>query len=322
MSECLLEVRGLSKRYPVKQGLFRTSMVHALDGVDFELQRGRTLAVVGESGSGKSTLARQILMIERPDAGEIRFRGQLLSWPGDARRMQKCIRMVFQNPYDSLNPRKRVYELLEEPLWNYTPDKPDTRRDRIHSMLESVGLNTDQASRYPHMFSGGQRQRIAIARALILRPQIVIADEAVSALDVSVQAQVLNLMMDLKDEFDLSWLFIAHNISVVRLMADEVLVLYLGRMMERGVAETVLNRPSHPYTKALLDSTPRMTPAADGQRKQDILRGDVPSMLAPPPGCVFHTRCAKAVDRCRIHRPHARLINDCRVACHFPLQYA
>jgi dipeptide transport system ATP-binding protein len=291
--------------------------VHALDGVDFDLQRGRTLAIVGESGSGKSTLARQVLMIEQPDEGEIRFEGQLVSWPHDVKRMQERIRMVFQNPYDSLNPRKRVYELLEEPLLNYTSDKTEIRRDRIHSMLESVGLNTDQASRYPHMFSGGQRQRIAIARALILRPQIVVADEAVSALDVSVQAQVLNLMMDLTDEFDLSWLFIAHNISVVNVMADEVLVLYLGRMMEHGTAETVLNRPAHPYTRALLDSTPQMTPGGRRQ-KQNILRGDIPSMFEPPVGCVFHPRCPKAEEMCRTVRPQARSINGCLVACHFP----
>lgn len=317
MTELLLQVRGLVKRYPVKLGAFRSGLVHALDGIDFDLRQGQTLAVVGESGSGKSTLARQILMIERPDEGEIRFQGQLLSWPHDREDMQERTRMVFQNPYDSLNPRKRVYELLEEPLLNYTSDSADTRRDRIVGMLESVGLSAEQASRYPHMFSGGQRQRIAIARALILHPRIVIADEAVSALDVSVQAQILNLMMELKDQFDLSWMFIAHNISVVEVMADEVLVLYLGRMMEQGSAEAVLNRPSHPYTRALLDSTPRMIPGR--QYKQNVLRGDVPSMLAPPPGCVFHPRCPKAADKCRTYRPRVQNIDGSRVACHFPL---
>ena len=317
MTEPLLQVRGLSKRYPVKLGAFRSGLVHALDGVDFDLRQGRTLAVVGESGSGKSTLARQILMIERPDEGEIRFKGELLSWPQDREGIQERIRMVFQNPYDSLNPRRRVYELLEEPLLNYTSDSTETRRGRIIDMLESVGLSADQASRYPHMFSGGQRQRIAIARALILRPRIVIADEAVSALDVSVQAQVLNLMMELKDRFDLSWLFIAHNIGVVDVMADEVLVLYLGRMMEQGAAETVLNRPSHPYTRALLDSTPSMTPGR--RQEQNILRGDVPSMFAPPAGCVFHPRCPHAADKCRTARPPVQERNGSQVACHFPL---
>lgn len=317
MAELLLQARGLSKRYPVKLGAFRSGLVHALDGIDFDLRQGRTLAVVGESGSGKSTLARQILMIERPDEGEVRFEGQRLSWPQDREYLQERIRMVFQNPYDSLNPRKRVYELLEEPLLNYTADTAETRRDRIVDLLESVGLSADQASRYPHMFSGGQRQRIAIARALILRPRIVIADEAVSALDVSVQAQILNLMMELKDRFDLSWLFIAHNISVVEVMADEVLVLYLGRMMEQGSAKAVLNRPLHPYTRALLDSTPRMIPGR--QYRQNILRGDVPSMFAPPAGCVFQPRCPKAADKCRTHRPRVQSINGSQVACHFPL---
>ncbi len=318
MNAALLEARELSRSYPVSLGLFKKGMVQALDGVSFSLKSQRTLAVVGESGSGKSTLARQVLMLEKPDQGKLLYRGSDVHWPADIRSMQERCRMVFQNPYESLNPRKQVHALLEEPLINQSGHDRAERLARIEAILDRVGISIAQANRYPHMFSGGQRQRIAIARALVTEPEVLIADEAVSALDVSVQAQVLNLLLDLIDDRHLSCLFITHDIGVVEVMADDVLVLYMGCVMEYGPASEVLDTPRHHYTRGLLASAPRRARAARHQPGQLTVQGDLPSPLQPPKGCVFHTRCPHVQQRCREQRPGLSELDGRQVACHFP----
>ena len=313
----VLEVVDLVRHYEVGQGfLKRSATLKALDGISFALAPGKTLAVVGESGSGKSTLARQITLIEAATSGEIRVAGRDIrsfekSERADLRRM---IQMIFQDPYGSLNPRKSVGAILAEPLAINTSLSGDERRDAVHTMMSKVGLRPELSDRYPHMFSGGQRQRIAIARALMLNPRIVVADEPVSALDVSVQAQVINLLLDLKDEFQLAYVFISHDLSVVRFIADEVIVLYLGRPVERAPVETLFQRPAHPYTRALIASTPRVDKATRQDRV--MLHGEIPSPLAPPTGCAFRTRCLFAIDACAEHRPELRLFAGHEVACH------
>lgn len=283
----LLKATELKKYYPVKGGLFSADRtLKALDGVSFELQKGKTLAIVGESGCGKSTLGRLLTMIETPTAGELYYLGQnLLVKDKTAHKLRRQkIQMVFQNPYASLNPRKKIAQILEEPLLINTPLSAMERKEKILHMMEKVGLKAEHLHRYPHMFSGGQRQRIAIARGLMLEPDIVIADEPVSALDVSVRAQVLNLMMDLQQDFGLSYVFISHDLSVVEHIADEVMVMYLGRCVEKGTKEQIFNCPRHPYTQALLSATPRLNP--DLRRERIKLTGELPSPIDPPPGCV------------------------------------
>ena len=313
----ILEVEDLVRHYEVGQGfLKRSATLKALDGISFALAPGKTLAVVGESGSGKSTLARQITLIEAATSGEIRVAGRDIgsfekSERADLRRM---IQMIFQDPYGSLNPRKSVGAILAEPLAINTSLGGDERRDAVHTMMSKVGLRPELSDRYPHMFSGGQRQRVAIARALMLNPRIVAADEPVSALDVSVQAQVINLLLDLKDEFQLAYVFISHDLSVVRFIADEVIVLYLGRPVERAPVETLFQRPAQPYTRALIASTPRVDKATRQDRV--MLHGEIPSPLAPPSGCAFRTRCPFAIDACAEHRPELRLFAGHEVACH------
>ena len=313
----LLEARALSKRYPVRLSGLRTGTVHALTDLDFRIDRAETLAVVGESGSGKSTLARQLAHLETPSAGRILLDGRDVTYPRRAarRELHRRIRMVFQDPFGSLNPRARIGTLLGEPLRAAGVSDPRERLAAVHAMLEKVGLEADTATRFPHMFSGGQRQRIAIARALIPRPDVVVADEPVSALDVSIRAQVLNLMADLQDELGASYIVIAHDLSVVRHMADRVLVLYLGRVMEYGPAPQVMGEPRHPYTQALMASIPRLTPRR--ARPTAPLRGELPSPLFPPPGCVFHTRCPHARPECAAQRPVLRELAGRQVACHF-----
>ena len=316
-AEVLLEADGLSKHYPVSQGWFKPKAIaRALDGVSFTLSAGKTLAVVGESGCGKSTLARQIAMIETPTSGSLHIDGITITDTDRAtlKRVRSLVQMVFQNPYASLNPRKKIGAILEEPLAINTALHRAERTSRAVEMMEQVGLRPEHSARYPHMFSGGQRQRIAIARALMLSPKVIVADEPVSALDVSIQAQVLNLMMDLQQRTGVAYLFISHNLAVVEHIADDVLVMYLGKAVEQGNKVSLFARPLHPYTKALFASTPRIDPT---QRKQKMmLAGELPSPLAVPSGCAFNTRCPFALERCRVEVPALQTFEGRLVACH------
>ncbi len=316
--ELILEARDLTRYYEVSQGPFKpAAIVKALDSVSFQVEEGKTLAVVGESGCGKSTLARQITMIERPTSGELTFDGfDLVNISDqDLKIARQRVQMIFQNPYGSLNPRKKIGTIIGEPLIiNTTMDKVE-REERVRDMMTKVGLRPEHYNRYPHMFSGGQRQRIAIARALMLKPKLVVADEPVSALDVSVQAQVLNLLKDIQQEMTLAFLFIAHDLSVVRYLADDVMVMYLGRVAEYGESEQIFNQPRHPYTQALLASTPHLK--AENRKERVILSGELPSPLSPPSGCVFHTRCPYANERCTTEIPALLNLDDTlQVACH------
>jgi dipeptide transport system ATP-binding protein len=290
--------------------------VKAVDGVSFTLGDAETLAVVGESGCGKSTLARMVTLMELPTAGELRIDGRATSTAEEAerRRLRLGVQMVFQNPYGSLNPRKTVGAILEEPLAINGRGNRVERERTARAMMDRVGLRQDQYDRYPHMFSGGQRQRIAIARALMLNPRVVVADEPVSALDVSIQAQVLNLMMDLQDEFRLAYLFISHDLSVVRHIAREVLVLYCGRPAEHGPKASMFETPRHPYTQALLAATPTIDPRL--RRHAVAVKGELPSPLNPPPGCAFASRCPHATEVCTAERPTWREVGGHMVACH------
>ncbi|TCP95224.1 dipeptide transport system ATP-binding protein [Cricetibacter osteomyelitidis] len=307
----LLDAVNLKKYYPVKSGLFaEKKMVKAVDGVSFTLQRGKTLAVVGESGCGKSTLGRMLTMIEAPTEGQLYYNGQnfLVNDKATQKLRRQKIQIVFQNPYASLNPRKKIGSILEEPLLINTDLTAPQRKARVLEIMAKVGLRAEFYDRYPHMFSGGQRQRIAIARGLMLNPDIVVADEPVSALDVSVRAQVLNLMMDLQQELGLSYVFISHDLSVVEHIADEVMVMYLGRCVEQGSAVDIFKNPRHPYTQALLSATPRLSPEL--RRERIKLEGELPSPLNPPKGCAFHARCRKATDRCRAEQPKLETRDD------------
>ncbi|KQN53805.1 dipeptide ABC transporter ATP-binding subunit DppF [Erwinia sp. Leaf53] len=312
----LMQAIDLKKHYPVKKGLFgQERLVKALDGVSFNLERGKTLAVVGESGCGKSTLGRLLTMIETPTEGQLYYQGQDLLQPdpkAQQLRRQK-IQIVFQNPYGSLNPRKKVSQILEEPLMINTSLSRAERREKTLEMMAKVGLKTEHYDRYPHMFSGGQRQRIAIARGLMLDPDVLIADEPVSALDVSVRAQVLNLMMDLQQELGLSYVFISHDLSVVEHIADEVMVMYLGRCVEQGSKEAIFANPRHPYTQALLSATPRLNP--DDRRERIKLTGELPSPLNPPPGCAFNARCRRRMSSCTQLQPQLKRFGEQQVAC-------
>jgi dipeptide transport system ATP-binding protein len=306
----------LRQVYRIRRGLFRPPAdLHAVGGISFAIEPGRTLAVVGESGCGKSTLARMVALIEKPAAGSLVLDGVDAVQPpaGERRRLRQAVQLVFQNPYASLNPRKKIGAVLEAPLAINTDLPAAQRAERARDMLAQVGLRPEHANRYPHMFSGGQRQRIAIARALMLQPRLLVADEPVSALDVSIQAQVLNLLADLQARHQLAYLFISHDLAVVRHIAHDVLVMYLGLVMEQGPRAKIFGQPLHPYTQALLASTPGVA----ARQRRIVLQGELPSPLAPPSGCVFSTRCPYAVDRCRIERPEARLIDERRVACHF-----
>ena len=301
----VLETHALTKHYAVSSGLFAAAAnVRALEDVSLSLAPGRTLAIVGESGCGKSTLARQIAMLETPTSGSVVIAGVAATGADAATRrtLRKSVQMVFQNPFASLNPRKKVGLALEEPLAINTTLGRSEREARGRAMLTKVGLSPEHYRRYPHMFSGGQRQRIAIARALMLEPRLVVADEPVSALDVSIQAQVLNLLMDLQESTGVAYVFISHNLAVVELIADDVVVMYLGRVMERAPKAELFAAPRHPYTRALLASTPRVD-AARGEAAltraaRSALSGELPSPLAPPSGCVFRTRCPHAIERC------------------------
>jgi dipeptide transport system ATP-binding protein len=313
----LLVVSDLERTYEVGRGFVTAPRrLRALGGVSFAIMPGRTLAVVGESGCGKSTLARLVTLIERPTAGTLVLDGvdAIDPPPGAAKKLRRTVQLVFQNPHGSLNPRRKVGAILEEPLViNSDLSKEDRTRQAL-AMMAKVGLAAEHYGRYPHMFSGGQRQRIAIARALMLHPKLLVADEPVSALDVSVQAQVLNLLTDLQQEMGLAYLFISHDLAVVRHIAQDVLVMYLGLAMEQGPKQRIFARPLHPYTQALLASTPGL---ADRRHAQSLAGGELPSPLDPPKGCVFSTRCPHVAERCRVERPAARSIDGRQVACHF-----
>jgi dipeptide transport system ATP-binding protein len=313
----VLVARNLTRYYDVGGGLFMPSRVlKAVDGASFTLAAGKTLAVVGESGCGKSTLARMVTLIERPTSGSLMLNGvDVTAAKGETqRKLRQSVQIVFQDPYGSLNPRQKVGAILEEPLVINRKMSAAERRTAAEAMMARVGLRPEHYERYPHMFSGGQRQRIAIARALMLNPDVVVLDEPVSALDVSIQAQVLNLLADLQQEFDLAYLFISHDLSVVRHIADEVIVMYLGHPVEQGPRDTIFANPQHPYTQALLSATPKADPTRRRQRIK--LTGELPSPLNPPSGCTFNPRCPYANDRCRVEPPQLIPSQGSRVACH------
>jgi dipeptide transport system ATP-binding protein len=313
----VLVAKNLKRYYGVSRGRFRgIAVLKAVDGVSFTLQSGRTLAVVGESGCGKSTLARMITMIEPPTEGELTIAGEQVvgAAPETLKRLRPKVQIVFQNPYSSLNPRQKIGDALEEPLLVNTSLSKEERRARAHAMLANVGLRPEHYDRYPHMFSGGQRQRIAIARALMLDPEILVLDEPVSALDVSIQAQVLNLLSEIMERLGLAFLFISHDLSVVKHIADEIMVMYLGKAVEHGPRDEIFSTPRHPYTRALLSATPVPDP---GRKKERIvLRGEMPSPLDPPSGCPFHPRCPLAFERCPREMPLLLPAGRSLVACH------
>ena len=312
----VLQAKGLTRDYAVKRGVFtKQAIVHALANVSFDLESGKTLAVVGESGSGKSTLARLITMIETPTAGALTINGVDLSTASaaDRKALRREVQIVFQNPYGSLNPRQTIGDALEEPLIvNASLSRAD-RQKAVAEMMRRVGLRPEFADRYPHMFSGGQRQRIAIARALMLRPKILVLDEPVSALDVSIRAQVLNLLAELQQEFGLAYLFISHDLSVVRHIADRVMVIYLGHAVEVASRDVLFANPQHPYTRALLSATP----VADPHHKKEriVLQGEMPSPFNPPSGCAFHPRCPIAMRECSERAPELEEKQSRLVAC-------
>lgn len=313
-NKVVLKADNLHKHYAVSQGLGKSkAYVKALNGISFELQAGRTLAVVGESGCGKSTLARQLTLIEQPTDGELFINDE--GTTGYSRKALKDLRteiqMVFQNPYGSLNPRHTIGYQLTEPLDIHTKLSKQDKRDKINDMMKNVGLRPEHAGRYPHMFSGGQRQRIALARAMMLNPKIVVADEPTSALDVSIQAQVLNLFMDLQDEYHTAYVFISHNLSVVRHVADDVMVMYLGQAVEHGPKEAIYDAPKHPYTMALLAAAPTV----NGQKNDLTLQGELPSPLNPPSGCALHKRCPYAKPQCSEIEPQLREWEGRLVSC-------
>jgi oligopeptide transport system ATP-binding protein len=325
-AEVILQAENLVKHYPIKAGVLRRTVGHvkALDGVSFELYKGETLGIVGESGCGKSTLARMLMRLEEPTAGKLTFDGvDVYSQRGSAmRRLRRDIQIVFQDPYTSLNPRMTVGDIVGEPFEIHTDvlTKRD-RRQRVQQLLELVGLNPEHIHRYPHQFSGGQRQRIGIARGLALNPKVIICDEPVSALDVSVQAQVINLLAELQSGLGLAYIFIAHDLSVVRHISNRVGVMYLGKMVEIGDEAQIYSRPTHPYTQALLSAVPMADPTLRNTREQIVLTGDVPSPANPPAACRFHTRCWKAQEICSVDepllipRPDGEQSHDS--ACHF-----
>ena len=315
----VLEACDLHRDYPVRRGLFAApAVLHALAGVSFTVHAGRTLAVVGESGCGKSTLARLLTMIEPPSRGRLLIDGADVvdrAHADDAARsrLRRAVQIVFQNPYGSLNPRQTVGAALMEPLLvNGVTDQAE-REHAARAMLRQVGLREESFNRWPHMFSGGQRQRIAIARALMLKPRVLVLDEPVSALDVSIRAQVLNLLVDLQQATGVAYVFISHDLGVVRHVADEVMVMYLGRVVEQGPREAIFGNPRHPYTQALLSATPTVNPAL--RRQRILLQGELPSPINPPSGCAFHTRCPIAEARCRQHTPTLQPAGAQTVAC-------
>ena len=319
----LIDVKGLKVHFPIKGGLFGRTVanVKAVDGVDLFVSRGETLGLVGESGCGKSTTGRAILQLIKPTAGSVKFNGvELTQLSADQVRQKRSeMQMIFQDPYGSLSPRFTVGQIISEPLENFNRGNKNEIREKVEGLLQVVGLNPYYTNRFPHEFSGGQRQRIGIARALALNPSLVIADEPVSALDVSIQAQVLNLLKELQGKFGLTYLFVAHNLSVVKHISDRIAVMYLGRVAELADSEDLYHLPLHPYTQALLSAIPVPNPEIEAKRKRIILEGDVPSPVNPPSGCNFHPRCWKAQAICReVIPPLEEKQPHHFAACHFP----
>ena len=318
MSEAPIVVaRDLRQTYRLSRGAFaEPAVLKAVDGASFTLSRGQTLAVVGESGCGKSTLARMVTMIEQPSSGELSIAGKNIVGASAAtlKSLRSHVQIVFQNPYGSLNPRHTIGTILEEPLLVNTSLGKSERVEKARAMMTSVGLRPEHYDRYPHMFSGGQRQRIAIARALMLDPAVLVLDEPVSALDISIQAQVLNLLAEIQERHSLAYLFISHDLSVVRHIANDVMVMYLGRVVEQGPRETIFANPQHPYTKALLSATP--SPSPGKKRDRIVLKGELPSPMKPPSGCTFHPRCPWVMDICRHTNPASLPHDGSMVACH------
>ncbi|NOU99460.1 dipeptide ABC transporter ATP-binding protein [Paenibacillus sp. LMG 31457] len=315
----ILEVKGLKKHYPIKKGVFsrQVGAVKAVDGVDFHIRRGETLGIVGESGCGKSTMARLVIRLLQATEGSIHFEGRELTnlSSNELRDVRKHIQMIFQDPYASLNPKWTIKRTLLEPMKVNGVMNKGEREDRLTELLENVGLNSSYMNRYPHEFSGGQRQRIGIARALVLNPKLIIADEPVSALDISIQAQVINLLQDLQEQYSLTYMFISHDLSVVEHISDRVAVMYLGKIVELGDKKTLFDSPKHPYTMALMSAVPQVHESSS--RERIILRGDVPSPSAPPSGCSFRTRCVSCMDICQSVSPELKEWKPGQyVACH------
>jgi oligopeptide/dipeptide ABC transporter ATP-binding protein len=311
--DLLLEARGVARHFSVREGLLRTRQLRAVDGVDLAIGAGQTMGIVGESGCGKSTLARLLLGLLTPSAGEVRFQGVLLHKHGKA--IRRDLQVIFQDPYSSLNPRMTVGEIVERPLIVHKLGTSAQRRQRVAELFDWVGLPTESVSRYPHEFSGGQRQRVAVARAIASGPKLIVADEPTSALDVSVQAKVLNLLKDLQEALGLTYVFISHDMRVVRHMCDRLAVMYLGRIVEQGPTEEIFLNPRHPYTRALLGAVPKMEPKRN--RTRLAVEGEPPSPLSPPAGCHFHPRCPWAIDQCRVTPPALRILSaDHLAACH------
>ncbi len=320
--EALVQVKDLKKHFPIRRGIFvqrQVGAVRAVDGVSFDIYRGETLGLVGESGCGKSTTGRTMLQLYRPTSGSVYFKGKDLTKLKGAqlRRERRHMQMIFQDPYASLNPRMTVGKIVEEPLEIHNIGTPKERKERVAELLNLVGFSPSLVNRYPHEFSGGQRQRIGIARALALQPEFIVLDEPISALDVSIQAQVVNLLEDLQDRFNLTYLFIAHDLSMVRHISDRTAVMYLGKVVELADRDELYSNPLHPYTQALLSAVPIPDPKKERQRKRIVLEGDVPSPVNPPSGCRFRTRCPLAKDLCAEQEPTWREVSPGHwVACH------
>jgi oligopeptide transport system ATP-binding protein len=325
--DTLIKVEHLKVWFPILAGIFQTvhGHVRAVDDISFEVRRGETLGLVGESGCGKTTTGRAVINLRRPTEGSVTFEGEDLTSlsRGEMRRMRRRMQIIFQDPYGSLNPRMTVGSIISEPIETHNLAKGDAKIDRVRELLQLVGLNPNYTNRYPHEFSGGQRQRIGVARALAVEPEFIVCDEPISALDVSIQAQVLNLLIELRERFGLTYLFIAHDLSVVRHISDRVGVMYLGKLVEIGPSLQIYGEPGHPYTRALLSAVPIPDPQAERRRKRVILTGDVPSPANPPSGCRFHTRCwlyerLGRPENCREVEPELRLVgNDHQAACHY-----